>query len=104
MAKKSEKSEKKEVSKDTTDKVFVGKKPTDKYVLAVLTMARNRDEVTIEARGNMTSRAIDVALASERFSGGELQIQDIELGTDMVENDGKPLAISTIDIVLKKKA
>ena len=41
--------------------VYIGKKPTMNYVLAVVTQFNSgMQEVTIKARGNAISRAVDV--------------------------------------------
>jgi hypothetical protein len=53
--------------------VFVGKKPTMSYVLAVITQfSEGAKEVHIKARGRSISRAIDVKTQSE-FSWSDLK-------------------------------
>jgi len=83
--------------------VFVGKKPTMSYVLAVITQfSGGMEEVHVKARGRSISRAVDVAeVVKNRF------VQDlnkaVEIGTEEItdENNNK-LNVSTIDILLKK--
>ena len=83
--------------------IFVGKKPTMSYVLAVITQfSDGMNEVHVKARGRSISRAVDVAeVVRNRF------IQDlnngVEIGTEEItdENNNK-LNVSTIDIILKK--
>ena len=83
--------------------IFVGKKPTMSYVLAVITQfSDGMDEVHVKARGRSISRAVDVAeVVKNRF------VQDlskaVEIGTEVItdENNNK-LNVSTIDILLKK--
>lgn len=98
---KAEEKPKKAGKKDNM--IFVGKKPTMSYVLAVITQfSDGMDEVHVRARGRSISRAVDVAeVVKNRF------VQDanntVEIGTEVItdENNNK-LNVSTIDIVLKK--
>ena len=50
--------------------VYIGKKPTMNYVLAILTQINNgSDQVTVKARGRAISRAVDVAeVLTKRFA------------------------------------
>jgi len=108
MAKKAEKPE---VSKDTVKKsrtadnvVFVGRKPTMSYVLAVITQFNDgMKEVHIKARGRSISRAVDVSeIVKNRFLG-DVKIKNIETGTEeRVVEDGNKINVSTIDVVLVK--
>ena len=52
--------------------VYIGRKPTMNYVLAVVTQFNNgMREVTIKARGNSISRAVDVKeIVVNRFLPG----------------------------------
>jgi len=83
--------------------VFVGKKPTMSYVLAVITQfSDGMPEVNVKARGRSISRAVDVVeVVRNRF----LQNLNygVEFGTEEVtgDNDSK-LNISTIHIKLTK--
>lgn len=83
--------------------IFVGKKPTMSYVLAVITQfSDGMGEVHVKARGRSISRAVDVAeVVKNRF------MQDInktvEIGTEEIIDENKNrLNVSTIDIILKK--
>jgi DNA-binding protein len=83
--------------------VFVGKKPTMSYVLAVMTqMQRGLSEIHIRARGRSISRAVDVAeVVRSRFA--QDMKRDIEIGTEIVEDrDKRQMNVSTIDIRLTK--
>ncbi len=83
--------------------VFVGKKPTMSYVLAVVTQFSDGiNDVHIKARGRSISRAVDVAeVVKNRFVQG-VNV-DVQIGTDEVtdENNNK-INVSTIDIVMNK--
>ncbi len=99
-----------EVKEETTQEkksndntIFVGKKPTMSYVLAIITQFTDgAKEVHIKARGKSISRAVDVAeVVKNRF------MQDVketvEIGTEeLTTEQGDKLNVSTIDITLKK--
>ncbi|MCD6590616.1 MAG: DNA-binding protein Alba [Candidatus Aenigmarchaeota archaeon] len=83
--------------------IFVGKKPTMSYVLAVITQfSEGVKEVHIKARGKSISRAVDVAeVVRNRFISDVKR--EIEIGTEKVKGeDGSEINVSTIDITLKK--
>lgn len=83
--------------------VFVGKKPTMSYVLAVITQfSDGMPEVNVKARGRSISRAVDVVeVVRNRFMNG--LNYGVEFGTEEVmdENNSK-LNVSTIHIKLSK--
>ena len=84
--------------------VFVGRKPTMSYVLAVITQFTNgMKEVKIRARGRSISRAVDVAeIVKNRFLG-DVKVKNIEIGTEeRTVEEGNNINVSTIEIVLSK--
>jgi len=85
--------------------VFVGKKGTMAYVLAVVTqMNQGAPMVTIKARGKAISRAVDVAEIVKGKFLKETSVHDIRIGTEEVSSDdGSTLKISSIEIDLKKQ-
>jgi len=96
--------EKEEKPKIDENVVYVGKKPSMSYVLAVITQFTDgKKEVHIKARGRAISRAVDVAeIVRNRFLN-EVKIKDIQIGTEERElQDGNKVNVSTIDIVLTK--
>lgn len=99
-----EKAEKRERTKRADDNVvFVGKKPTMSYVLAVITQfSEGTKEVYLKARGKSISRAVDVAeVVRNRFINNAKHT--IEIGTEKVRGDrGDELNVSTISITLSK--
>lgn len=103
--KKAAKPAKKPVKKKANDNViFVGKKPTMSYVLAVITQFTGGEkEVHIKSRGRSISRAVDVAeIIKNRFLG-DVKVKNIEIGTEEREvEDGNKINVSTMDIVLAK--
>ncbi len=85
--------------------VYVGRKPSMAYVLAVITQFNNgQEEVHVKARGKSISKAVDVAeIIRRRFLTG-VKIKNIELGTEekeLPEGKGK-INVSTISITLAK--
>lgn len=84
--------------------VFIGKKPTMNYVLAVVTEFNSGSgEVTVKARGRSISRAVDVAeIVRSRFMPGS-KVRDVRIGTEkLTGNDGKTSSVSSIEIRLGK--
>ncbi len=93
-------------SKEGQDNVvFVGKKGTMAYVLAVVTqMNQGAKEVVIKARGKAISRAVDVAEIVRHKFITDADIKEIKTSTEEVTaEDGKPLKVSAIEIKLVKK-
>ena len=107
VEKSKEAEESKEVekrSKMPDNVVFVGRKPTMSYVLAVITQFNEGlKEVHIKARGRSISRAVDVSeIVRNRFLG-DVKVKDIITGTEeRVVEDGNKINVSTIDLVLVK--
>ncbi|MEK6973113.1 MAG: DNA-binding protein Alba [archaeon] len=92
------------MTEGTDNTVYVGKKGTMAYVLAVVTqMNQGANEVFIKARGKAISRAVDVAeIVKNKFSS-EAKIESIITSTEEVESDeGKPVKVSAIEIKISK--
>lgn len=84
--------------------VYIGKKPTMNYVLAVVTQFNSgSDEVIIKARGKSIGRAVDVAeIVRNRFIT-EADVRDIHISTEQVtSDDGRTANVSSIEIFLTK--
>lgn len=85
--------------------VFIGKKPTMNYVLAVVTQFNTGSggDVVIKARGKMISRAVDVAeIVRHRFVL-EAKVRDIRITTEkLTSEDGRPANVSSIEIFLHR--
>ena len=83
--------------------IFIGKKPPMNYVLAVITAFNNSDnkEAVLKARGQAITTAVDVAeIARRKFLKG-LNVQDVTIGTDIVQQEeGGSRNVSTIEITL----
>lgn len=85
--------------------VYVGKKPTMNYVLAVVTLFNSgTEEITIKARGKAISRAVDVAeIVRNRFIN-TAKVKDIRIGTESLSSEeGSDVNVSSIEITLTKE-
>ena len=105
MAKKEETTTDKTDKTDNTDHiVYIGKKHTMAYVLAVTTQFNTgATAVTIKARGKSISMAVDVAeIVRNRFVQ-DLTVDNIRISTEVLEGEeGKTSNVSSIEIFLKK--
>src|SRR2546422_61128 len=84
--------------------VYIGKKPTMNYVLAVVTYFNGGSrEVVVKARGRSISRAVDVAeIVRGRFIP-DAEVRDVRIATEKVTaEDGRATNVSAIEIVLSK--
>ena len=84
--------------------IYVGKKPAMNYVLAVVTQFNNgMKEVTIKARGNAISRAVDVKeIVVNRFLP-EVKETAIKTASEQLTNeDGSTSKVSALQITLAK--
>jgi len=84
--------------------VFIGKKPTMSYVLAVMTQfGEGQTEVHLKARGRAISTAVDVSeIVKNKFVPGS-KLSEINIGTEEIEGENKEkINVSTIELVLKK--
>ena len=84
--------------------VYIGRKPTMNYVLAVVTQFNNgMHEVVIKARGNSISRAVDVKeIVVNRFLM-DLKEKSIKTSSEELTNeDGTKSKVSAIQITLAR--
>ncbi len=84
--------------------VFIGKKGTMAYVLAVVTqMNMGAKDVVLKARGKAISRAVDVAEILRNKFIKDLKVHKIDISTEEIANDeGNTLKVSAIEITLMK--
>ena len=86
--------------------VLIGKKPIMNYVLACITLFHSgAKEVSIKARGRAISRAVDVAEILRKRFMPDLEIKEINIGTEQIqpreeEGSSTPRNLSTIEIIL----
>lgn len=85
--------------------VYIGRKPSMNYVLAVVTQFNSGAErVSLKARGRAISKAVDVTeIVRNRFVRGS-EVKDIRIGTEKVEDDDRDegINVSWIEISLDK--
>jgi DNA-binding protein len=84
--------------------VYIGKKPTMNYVLAVVSQLNSGcDSVCIKARGRAISRAVDVAeIVRHRFVRN-LEYKDVKIATEsLLGQDGGSANVSSMEIYLKR--
>jgi len=97
-----EKLSEKEVYRMSRDSniVYIGRKPTMNYVLAVMTNFNSSDmkDVTIKARGQAITTAVDVAEIVKRRYMKDLNVSDITIGTEEIQQqEGGTRNVSTIE-------
>jgi len=82
--------------------VFIGRKPAMSYVLAVMTLfSAGSKEVTLKARGQAITTAVDVEEITRRRFMENLNVNKISLGTEQLPmQEGGTRAVSTIEITL----
>ncbi|MCW4044759.1 MAG: DNA-binding protein Alba [Candidatus Bathyarchaeota archaeon] len=92
---------------EKSDVIFVGNKPPMSYVLAIITAfsESNTKEITLKARGQAITTAVDVAeIARSRFIK-DLKVTCIAIGTAEMpprEGENRSRMVSTIEITLSK--
>ena len=88
-----------------SNSVFVGLKPVMSYVTAIiLHLSSGTNEMSVKARGNAISKAVDVVeVARRRFFEGKLIVKEISIGTDVLGSENERRNVSTIEIKLQKK-
>ena len=85
--------------------IFVGRKPTMSYVLAVITSFNSSDtkDVTLKARGRAITTAVDVAeIVNNRFMK-EVEASSITIGTEKLAREDGARDVSTMEIKLTRK-
>jgi len=85
--------------------VYIGRKPTMNYVLAVITNFNSSDTkgVTLKARGRAITTAVDVAeIVNNRFMK-DLNVSGITIGTEEIQQEeGGTRNVSTMEIKLMR--
>jgi len=88
--------------------IFIGNKPPMSYVLAIITSlsAGNTKEVTLKARGQAITTAVDAAEITRRRFLKDLQISKVSIGTAEMpprEGESRSRMVSTMEITLAKE-
>ena len=88
--------------------IFVGNKMPMDYVLAIITglSASDSKEITLKARGQSITTAVDAAEITRRRFLRDIKIGKITIGTDEMpprEGESRARMVSTIEITLVKE-
>jgi archaea-specific DNA-binding protein len=88
--------------------VFIGSKPVMSYVLAIITSlsASNAKEITLKARGQAITTAVDAAEITRNRFLKDLKVSKISIGTEEMpprEGENRARMVSTIEITLTKE-
>jgi len=92
---------------ENSNVIFVGSKPPMSYVLAVITSlsANNAKEITLKARGQAITTAVDVAEITRSRFLKDLKISKIAIGTAEMpprEGENRSRMVSTMEITMAK--
>ncbi|MDH5663003.1 MAG: DNA-binding protein Alba [Candidatus Bathyarchaeota archaeon] len=87
--------------------IYVGRKPPMNYVLGIITSfsGSNAKEVTLKARGQAITTAIDAVEITRRRFMKDMSIGKITIGTEEMpprEGEGRARMVSTIEITLTR--
>lgn len=85
--------------------IYVGRKPAMSYVMAIITSFAGSaaKEVTLKARGQSITTAVDVAEIIRRKFMKELNVDKITIGTEEIQQEeGGKRNVSTIEITLAR--
>jgi len=93
---------------ENRDVIFVGNKPPMSYVLAIITSlsSSNAKEITLKARGQAITTAVDVAEITRRRFLKDLKISKVSIGTEEMparEGENRSRMVSTMEITLAKE-
>jgi DNA-binding protein len=93
---------------ENADIIFIGNKPPMSYVLAIMTSlsSGNPKEITLKARGQAITTAVDVAEITRNRFIKDLKVTKIAIGTvEMPPREGETRTrmVSTMEITLVKK-
>jgi len=81
--------------------VFIGRRPTMNYVMAVMMVLNKGEECTVNARGRAISHAVDVCeILRNRFLKGA-EYKEIRIDTEQLKgDDDRESNVSSIEIVV----
>ncbi len=81
--------------------VFIGRRPTMNYVMAVMMILNKEEDCVVKARGRAISHAVDVCeILKNRFLKGA-EYKDILITTEQLKSeDGRENNVSSIEIII----
>ena len=85
--------------------VLVGQKELMAYATAiVMQLNSGTKELSVKARGRVISKAVDIVeVCRRRFFDGKLEITGVNIGTEVLGEEGQTRNVSTIEIKVRKK-
>lgn len=85
--------------------ILIGHKPLMSYATAIVMQVNTGGkELSVKARGRVISKAVDVVeVTRRRFFDGKLDVKGIEIGTEILGDEGNSRNVSTIEIKLVKR-
>ena len=88
---------------NTTQTIFIGKKPLMTYVTSAIIQLSALPIVTIKARGQSIGYAVDVVQVVLQRTKPAYSVGEIKIGSEsLVSSDGKNRNVSTIEIQIKR--
>jgi len=87
-----------------TKNIYIGSKPVINYVTALVTALQRNPTVNVMARGRAISTAVDVVEVCKRSFLKDINIEDIQIGTEQMGNGDELRNVSTIQIKLNKNS
>ena len=96
-----EKKEKGKKEAGQENAVFVGRRPTMNYVMAVMMVLNKGEDCTVKARGRAISHAVDICeILKNRFLKG-VEYKEIHIATEQLKGeDDRENNVSSIEIVV----
>ena len=85
-----------------SENIYIGSKPILNYVTAIVTAFQRAPNVNVLARGRAISSAVDVVEVCRRSFLKDMNVDDIEIGTEQMGSDDDLRNVSTINIQLSK--
>ena len=83
--------------------IFVGKKPTMNYVLAVVTQFNNNvDKIVIKARGKTISKAVDIAEITKHKFIPEAKYANINIEPEVLQGEREDSKVTSVEITLTR--
>jgi len=85
--------------------VLVGQKELMAYCTAIVMQINSgTKELSVKARGRVISKAVDIVeVCRRRFFDGKLEITGVNIGTEVLGEEGQTRNVSTIEIKIRKK-
>ena len=89
----------KAIKRYNDNSVYIGKRPTMNYVMAVMVILNRGTDCIIKARGRAISHAVDVAEILKNKFFPTAKYKDIKITTEVLTNDeGRSSNVSSMEI------